>query len=468
MKTNKPRAKAPAKTAASRSKAVSKASVKPKQTARSTSTTHAKAKVVAKKTAASKSVPKQNQRASASRASTTRKKRPTKISFFRRRSTLVGTAVVVIAIAIAGITQLQRASSAVVNPASTARSSSYEPRLSHTVLARGLSHPWDVAELPSGDILFTQRGGTLHQIRGTQVKQVARISRADVKGEGGVMGMAVDKQYAKNNYIYVCFNTRVNNQSRAFVTRYVYRDSKIISRKDIIKDIPSSPSGRHSGCQVETANDGTLWVATGDATSSTTPQNPKSLGGKILHVNRDGKGVSGNMGGSFDPRVFSYGHRNSQGLYIFDKPVNGNYGFSAEHGSGIEDEMNQLRRGNFGWAPGAPYNEGVPMTDTRRFPNAIRATWNSGRSTIAISGLTRLQGAQWGNWNGAYVMGVLKGKQLKLIQLNGDGKIVWEKTVKKDAFGRIRAVVMAKDGSLLITTDNGRNSDQVIRIRASR
>lgn len=171
------------------------------------------------------------------------------------------------------------------------------------------------------------------------------------------------------------------------------------------------------------------------------------------------------MGQPFDSRIFSYGHRNIQGLHVFDKPVGGNYGFSTEHGSNIEDELNQLRKGNFGWSPKANYNEGVPMTDTKRFPDAVRASWNSGSSTIAVSGLTRLQGAQWGKWNGAYVMGIQKGKHIRIVQLDTNGKVLWQKKILDGTRGRIRGVTVTKDGSLLATTDNG-TKDKVLRITA--
>lgn len=346
--------------------------------------------------------------------------------------------------------------------------SEQEPSLAATTVVEGLSHPWDIIFLPGGEMVFSQRSGSLEIVKNGQVSKLTDLDGVYVRGEGGLTGLAVDKDFSNNNYIYACFNSQNSSGVDVRVARLTMGEDLrgVTNRTDIITGIPSNNSGRHSGCQLETDKAGHIWVGTGDAAQAENPQSTTSLGGKILRVDRDGRAVEDNIQPPFDGRIFNYGHRNTQGLVIFDEPKDGVYGYSTEHGSNIEDELNQVKSGNFGWDPLPPYNEGgVPMTDKTKFPDAHDATWNSGSATIAISGLSQLNGQQWGAWEGHSMMGVLKGKHLRLLKIEG-GKVTDERELFKDRFGRIRAVVSGPDGNIYISTDNGTN-DKIIKITAS-
>ena len=208
------------------------------------------------------------------------------------------------------------------------------------------------------------------------------------------------------------------------------------SRTDIVTGMPvntTGQTGRHSGCRIRFGPDGNLWVGTGDAATGTVPQNPTSLGGKVLRVNTDGQGVPGNAKPPFDPRIYTYGHRNVQGI-AFDKDGRA---FSIEHGTGRDDEVNRLVAGaNYGWDPvppggGAGYDESQPMTDFTKFPNARKAVWSSGNPTIAPSGGTFLNGSQWAGWDGALAMAVQKDQHLRVLALTS-GKNAVEPAVGPD------------------------------------
>lgn len=351
---------------------------------------------------------------------------------------------------------------------SSSETNPFEPMLVSEPIADDLSHPWDIGELPTGEIIFTERDGDVSIIKDGEVNELEDIDDVYTNGEGGLMGLAVDSDFENNRYLYFCFNSDRDGVLDVRVARFTYDgDDDLENRTDIVTGIPSNTSGRHSGCQVESAKDGTLWITTGDAANASNPQDPKSLGGKVLRVDGDGNGVEGNLRDEFDPRIFSYGHRNIQGLYLFDEPVNGVYGYLAEHGSDIEDEVNKLISGNFGWAPKEPYNEtNVPMTDKERFPDAVEAVWNSGSSTIAVSGLTRLSGPTWGDYEDNLVIGVLKDQHLLFLSLK-DGKVDSEKKLFVREYGRIRSVFQRKNGTLLVSTDNG-NDDKIIKITSER
>lgn len=348
------------------------------------------------------------------------------------------------------------------------------PELETQTVLSGLSHPWDVGFLPDGQLIFTERGGLISVIRDGQKAILYHIPDVKVIGEGGLLGLAVDPQFAQNRYIYACFNS--TNLSDVGIDVRVVRwkvnaaVNGLESRTDIVTEMPSAGAGRHSGCRLTFGPDGYLWIGTGDAAQTHSgvlpPQDPKSLGGKILRVDRDGKGVPGNLAAPFDTRIYSYGHRNVQGIAFLPHAVNGVVGFSTEHGPDIDDEINSLKPGNFGWDPGPGYNEQVPMTDKQRFPDAIDAVWKSGKPTQAPSGMAIIIGTRWQAWNGALAVAMLKAQHLKLLRLNTEGLLIAEDRIVTDK-GRLRTAHMAPDGSLYVTTDNG-NDDAIIRLTPKR
>jgi glucose/arabinose dehydrogenase len=229
----------------------------------------------------------------------------------------------------------------------------------------------------------------------------------------------------------------------------------LTNRTDILTGLPAISTGRHSGCRPRFGPDGYLWVGTGDAATATNPQNPNSLGGKVLRIDTNGAPAPGNPGGALRPEIYTYGHRNVQGL-TFD-PATGR-AFSVEHGSNCDDEVNILQAGgNYGWDPVNPngstgYYEGVPMTDTVKFPDAVEAFWSSGCPTVAPSGATFLTGSQWSGWNNGLAMAVLKDQYVHIIRFNGEDVIVGEAETITDR-GRLRSAVQGPDGNLYLAQD---------------
>ena len=326
----------------------------------------------------------------------------------------------------------------------------------------GLSNPWDVAFMPDGTLLFSERGGEINKLSEGQKVLVQRIDDIQAQGEGGLTGMALDTDFASNNYIYTCYNSTAGDVR---VVRWTLNSSvtELEDKTVIVEGIPSNASGRHSGCRVKSARDGSLWIGTGDAAQSSNPQDLQSLGGKILHVTREGEGVAGNIEDG-DTRIFSYGHRNVQGIALFDDPVDGVYGYSIEHGPDRNDEVNVIKSGNFGWDPLPSYDENVSMTDKEKFPEAILAIWNSGSPTIAPSGGGIIDGEEWGQYEGALAMAVLKGQHLKILKFDPSNgyELVSEESFFEGDFGRIRSATMGPDG-LYLTTDNS-VSDKIIKV----
>jgi glucose/arabinose dehydrogenase len=326
--------------------------------------------------------------------------------------------------------------------------------LSVTTVASNLVSPWDVAFLPDGTMLATEKDGKIDAWVGGTKRVLADPADSIISGEGGMMGLAVDGQFTSNRYIYTCFVSTLpaGTANDVRVARWRVSDdlTTLTNRTDIITGIPYS-TGRHSGCRPRFGPDGYLWVGTGDAAVGTHPQNPLSLGGKVLRVNRDGGGAPGNPGGAFLPQIYTYGHRNVQGIAF--RPSDG-AAFSVEHGTGCDDEVNQLvAGGNYGWDPVPGYDESRPMTDLTKFPNARTAYWSSGCPTIAPSGAAFIDGpGTWNGWNNQLVMAVLKGTEIRVIGRYSTGSYdqVW---VDVEDQGRLRSAVMGPDGNLYLTQD---------------
>jgi aldose sugar dehydrogenase len=365
------------------------------------------------------------------------------------------------------------------------------PALNTTTVLDDLRRPWDIAFAPDGALLFTERchglsvrlpDGTVRKLMGNEAGYALRADDLFCQGQSGVHGVAVDPQFAQGQrFVYVFSpSTRSTNPRTNRVIRLSVAPGgwTVGDRTDIVTDIAFKEfsylggPGNHSGGRLRFGPDGYLWITTGDNHDPNLPQDPKRLGGKVLRVDRDGKAAPGNNPPEgFDARVYAYGLRNPQGIAF--RPGSPQV-FIAEHGPGHTDEVTVLRPGgNGGWDPrnrsGLSCREGycgyagdartMPMTDTDRFPNAMRPTWtNNGRSD-GMGPAEFLSGPQWGAWNGALAIGLMRGQRIDLLMPDASGTS--GRVVTTDLPGmRWRSLIQGPDGMLWASTDGG----QVMRI----
>ena len=354
------------------------------------------------------------------------------------------------------------------------------PGLAVEVVTEGLEHGWDIGFLPGGQVLVTERPGRISLVSG--VREGARRStvRADLddvyaQGEGGLMGMVVHPDFATSREFTTCQTHEEdgNPEDIRLVTWRLSEDQRSAQRvKTLLSGLPIS-TGRHSGCRPEIAADGALLVGTGDTAQGNIPQDRTILGGKVLRLDlKSGDPLPDNPFASSSNRreryVLSYGHRNVQGVAV--QPGTGVV-YTAEHGPSFNDEVNRIRAGaNYGWDPSqggtvGGYDESVPMTDRERFPDAVPATWQSGRTTQAVCAAEFLEGSQWAGLEGALAVTALKGAKLLLLTLRPDGTLakVAVPEATNGPYGRLRAARMGPDGALYVTTTNG-DDDKLLRI----
>ncbi len=330
------------------------------------------------------------------------------------------------------------------------------------VVLGGLTKPWGIGILPDESLLYTERAGGISLYKDGDNRELLVPADLDARGEGGLLGVAVDPEYAQNKFVYVCYNTSEDVR----VVRYELEANTLKNDTPIVTAMPTAASGRHSGCRIGFGPDGYIWVGTGDAADGENPQSPTSLGGKVLRVDRDGRAAEkGNLSAPFDARIYSYGHRNIQGL-AFARDAS-YIGITTEHGPSTDDEVNHLVLGNFGWNPVPGYNESVPMTDLVAYSDAISAQWASGSPTVALSGATFVYGESWGQYDGSLFAGTLKAKKILHFSVDKVGDFIPENELFVNEFGRIRSIEQAPSGALFVTTDNGEGTDKIIKLTPS-
>lgn len=350
------------------------------------------------------------------------------------------------------------------------------PDLDVEVISDGLVHPWAIAFLPDGSMLYTQRVArtvTWRRLDGTETVVMRPNAKLWSSGETGLMGIEVAHDYETSGEFFICTGYRKGPVTDVRVVAQRLDEDREVARfsRNVVIGLPAT-TGRHGGCALQNRSGSTLFIGTGDAAIGTAPQNKRSGGGKVLRVDSDtGEGLDSNpfadAKNAMKRRVFSYGHRNVQGLAKDDQ---GRI-WSVEHGSSRDDEANLLRkRGNYGWNPvpresGDPaYNErsNSPMTD-HSLPGIQRdAVWDSGSPTIATSGATFVYGSEWGEYDGALVMAALKGQHLRFLTLVDD-TVDDESVELSGTYGRLRGARQGPDGALYVTTSNGSN-DKILRI----
>ena len=338
-----------------------------------------------------------------------------------------------------------------------------------TTLVTGLVTPWDIAWGPDGQIWVSERGGRISRVNPStgQRTTVGTVPQVSESGESGLMGITFHPDFATQPYVYAAHSYLENGALRNRLIRMRWDGQSLGAPEVLLANIPASSI--HDGSRLAIGPDRFLYVTTGDASNGDLAQDKTTLAGKVLRLTLDGAPAPGNP---FGTAVYSFGHRNPQGLVFH--PTTGAL-YSTEHGPSDNDEVNRIVAGrNYGW----PTVHGVCDDDVgseRQFcqTNDVvepLATWTP---TIAPAGADFYRADLISQWKGSLLFASLKGAALYRLTLSPDGQRVTAKeTLFEGQYGRLRDVLVAPDGSVYLATSNrdGRgnpasNDDRILRIR---
>jgi glucose/arabinose dehydrogenase len=373
--------------------------------------------------------------------------------------------------------------------------------------------PWDMAFLKDGTMFFTEKcKGLSVRTPSGDVKKLLGVGGssgfAKVKndlfcdGQAGVQGVAVDPDFDSNRYVYLYSSSRGENRTYGGYNNILMRmkvGSSMSDVSDIVEIIndfgykpkksnhPFGGPGAHNGGRVRFGPDGFIYVSIGDNHNGAGPQSPTELRGKILRVDRDGKAAAGNKPpAGFDARIFTYGHRNPQGIAF--RPGTGEV-FVSENGPWHSDEVTKLENGgNGGWDPRdnvngrpacpdaycgySPNQMGalppkeraafMPMTDLKAYPNAMKPAWNNNGLSQGMCGSVFLVGKQWKEWEGRLAVGYAgigihgtpTGNRIDILDISKDGKSAKREELLWPTFaGRFRHVSLDHQGNLYVADE---------------
>jgi glucose/arabinose dehydrogenase len=335
-----------------------------------------------------------------------------------------------------------------------------------TVVA-GLEVPWAIVFAPDGRMFFTERPGRVRVFEDGKLRPqpLATIQDVEARSESGLMGLALHPQFAANHLLYLSYAYDVSGGQRVRVVRFRETGNTLTDRTLIIENIPAGQF--HAGCRLRFGPDGKLYITTGDATSREIAQQLDSLGGKILRLNDDGTVPADNPfvdQKSARPEIFSYGHRNPQGI---DWQPGSNLLFETEHGpSGFDgpgggDEVNLVERGkNYGW----------PIVHHQQAREGLESPLLEYTPAVAPASGIFYRGNALAAFKGNYFFGCLRGERIIRVVLDGR-RVVSQESLLQGKYGRIREVAEGPDGALYFSTSNkdgrgnpARDDDRILRL----
>ncbi len=361
------------------------------------------------------------------------------------------------------------------------------PDIKAVPVISGLDHPWGMAWLPNGDILITERPGRLRIVRDGILDPKAIAGVADVSTvsaqqlfasqQGGLLDIALHPRFAENRFVYFTYSHGTQQANRTRVARAVFDGEKLQDWQVIFEVGQAKPGGQHFGSRLTWLPDETLLISIGDGGNPPVQlegdlirkqaQNRASHLGKVIRINDDGTVPPDNPfvnDPGAAPEVWSYGHRNIQGMGY--DPITQQV-WATEHGSKGGDELNVIEAGkNYGWpvvSASKEYGSGQPVAPVTSRADVVDplTVWTP---SIAPSGLTIYNGDRHPDWQGTIFAGALVEKSIRHLRVDGDNKVISESIIPIGQ--RVRDVRQGPDGSVYVLTDD--NNGQLLRLEPER
>ncbi|MEL4896900.1 PQQ-dependent sugar dehydrogenase [Crocosphaera sp. Alani8] len=356
----------------------------------------------------------------------------------------------------------------------TSRASQTQDKVKKMTVVEGLKHPWGMDWLPNGDILVTERPGRLRIVKNEKLEpqSIQGVPQVLAAGQGGLLDVAVHPNFSENGYIYLTYASGTRNSNQTKIARGILEENQLRDVEVIFEVSPAKNGEQHFGSRLQWLKDGTLLASIGDGGNPPLKidgelirkqaQKLDSYLGKIIRINDDGSIPDDNPflnQENVNPAIWSYGHRNIQGLAIDRK--SGQI-WSTEHGSKGGDELNKIVAGeNYGWPVVTHSQEysGGEISEKRSLPGMVDplVVWTP---AIAPSGLTVYRGDKFTDWEGDLFAGGLVARQVIRIDLNDAGEIVAKYPIKFQQ--RVRDVKQGPDGFIYVLTDD--RNGQLIRL----
>ncbi len=334
-----------------------------------------------------------------------------------------------------------------------------------TTVLEGLERPWSIAWLPDGAMLITERPGRVRIVRNGTLdpNPIAGVPEVFAVNQGGLMDVSVHPNFQQNRLVYFTYSHGSNQANRTRVAKATFDGSTLKNWEVIFEVSQTKAQGQHFGSRIVWLPDNTMLVAIGDGGNPPTKldgdwirkqaQNLNSHLGKVVRLNDDGSIPQDNpftSSDNADAAVWSYGHRNIQGMAL-DSATNRLW--STEHGARGGDELNLVEAGeNYGWPLVTHSQEytGGEISDKRSLPGMIdpKVVWTP---AIAPSGLAFYSGKRFQVWEGDLFAGGLISRDVRRIDLDANGNVVREESIPIGR--RVRDVRQSPDGRLYILTD---------------
>jgi glucose/arabinose dehydrogenase len=344
-----------------------------------------------------------------------------------------------------------------------------------TTVAEGLNNPWGIAFLPGGDILITERPGRLRIVRegALLAAPVGGVPTVWARGQGGLLDVVPHPAFASNRLIYLSYSkpNADGDEATTAVVRGRFDGANLTDVEEIFEAKAWGRGGNHFGSRLAFDRDGYLFITVGDRGASPMiedrtqhpSQDPTNHQGTVLRLHDDGRVPSDNpyVGhATYLPEIWSWGHRNPQGLAI--DPVT-NQVWSSEHGPQGGDELNLVLPGkNYGWPVvglGVQYG-GAQIHDAAQGPG-MEDPVHAWVPSIATSGHMIYSGDAFPQWKGNTFIGGLAGEQIARLVIE-NGRVVSEETLLRGSVGRIRDIRQSLEGFIYLAIDDRRGGETAI------
>ncbi|RAV99837.1 PQQ-dependent sugar dehydrogenase [Pseudochryseolinea flava] len=324
-------------------------------------------------------------------------------------------------------------------------------------LAKGLTNPWGAAFLPDGKILITERKGVIRIFKDGELQEqtIEDVPAVFAKGQGGLLDITLHPDYATNGWIYLTYSKPGANGASTTVSRAKLDGNKFVEFQELFSAQPFVDSDYHFGSRIVFDGEGHMFVSSGERGDKPSAQTLSNHLGKVLRLNDDGSVPKDNPfvnTPDAKPEIWSYGHRNPQGLF-YDRDTKTLW--EAEHGPKGGDELNRVEKGkNYGWpiiTYGIDY-DGKPISDITEKEGLEQPVFYWVPS-IATCGITQVKGELYPGWKNNILVGGLILTHVARIELNDKGQFLKQEKLL-DKVGRVRLVTQDAEGYLYVLTES--------------